>query len=327
MTMRLPNFEYLTPTTVDAALKMLADPERSTTIVGGGTDLFPKMKRHQTTPTTLVSLSDIAAIRGIRVDDGTCIIGASTLLSDIETSTEVPPVLAAAAGQVASPQIRNAATIGGNLCLDTRCDYIDMPETWREARGHCMKDGGEICWVAPRSNRCWAVSSSDLAPVVIALGGSVRLASARGERLVPAEDLYRNDGIDPHTQEADELLIEIVLPRDDARATYRKLRRRGAIDFPVLGVAAVARFDDAGVCLDARLVLGAVASAPFRATDAEQFIEGQRLSDDVIEEAARLAGQLVRPQNNTDFGSRYRKWMASVFVSRALHDLKAAQEE
>jgi len=322
MTMRLPDFEYLTPATVSSAVEILADPNRSSTIVGGGTDLFPKMKRHQTTPTTLVSLSDIVRIRGIRVDAGTCVIGASTLLSDIETSADVPPVLAAAAGKVASPQIRNAATIGGNLCLDTRCDYIDMPETWREASGHCLKDGGETCWVAPRSNRCWAVSSSDLAPVVIALGGSVRLASVRGERMIPAEDLYSNDGITFQTREADEILIEIVLPLDDTQGSYHKLRRRGAIDFPILGVAAVARFDDTGVCLNPRLVLGAVASAPLQANEAEQFIEGKQLKDDVIEEAARLAGRPVRPQNNTDFGSRYRKWMTSVYVSRALHDLE-----
>lgn len=328
MNMPLPVFDYLTPATVEEAVRLLADPERHATLIGGGTDLFPNMKRRQVAPATLISLSDIPELRGIRLDDqGSCIVGASTLVSEVEGSSTVPPVLAAAAGKVASPQIRNTATVGGNLCLDTRCNYIDMPELWREASGACMKEGGEVCWVAPRGNRCWAVSSSDLAPVVIALEGSVRLASTRGERVIPAEDLYQNDGIAYQTKTADEILVDLTLPAEPVYATYRKLRRRGAIDFPILGVAAAARFDEDGTCVSPRLVIGAVAPAPFRATEAEQYLVGRRLTDEAIEEAARLASVPVRPQDNTDTGSRYRKWMASVFVGRALHDLKTAQEE
>jgi 4-hydroxybenzoyl-CoA reductase subunit beta len=325
MTMQLPAFEYLTPSTLEEATRLIADP--SVAIVGGGTDLFPKMKRRQLMPATLVALSGIDALQGIRIDDGGCVIGASTLLSQVEASTVVPPVMAAAAAEIASPQIRNTATVGGNLCLDTRCNYIDMPEGWREASGHCLKDGGEVCWVAPRGDRCWAVSSSDLAPVAIALEGSVRLVSRSGDRLIPVEDLYRNDGIDYQTREADEILVELVLPAGDVRATYRKLRRRGSIDFPILGVAAAARFDDAGTCLAARIVLGAVASAPRRATEAERFIVGRRLTDEVIEEASQLATRPVRPQDNTDLGSRYRKWMIAVYVARALGDLVSEREE
>lgn len=321
MTMQLPTFDYLTPATLDDAARLLADRGPSAMLIGGGTDLLPKMKRRQAMPTTLVSLSEIPAMKGIRIDRGHCMIGASTLIRDVQASAVVPRVLATAAAEIASPQIRNTATIGGNLCLDTRCNYIDMPIGWRKANGHCMKDGGDVCWVAPRSNRCWAVSSSDLAPVTIALEGSVRLMSVRGERLVPLEDLYANDGIAYQAKAADEILVELVLPPETGVATYRKLRRRGSIDFPILGVAAAARFDDAGACLAVRLVLGAVASAPLRATAAEQFLVGRRFTDEVIEEAARLAADPVRPQDNTDLGSRYRKWMASVYVGRALRDL------
>ncbi len=322
MTMQLPVFEYLSPTTLDEAVQLIADPGRAATIIAGGTDLVPKMKRRQMTPATLVSLSEIAALEGIRVDDnGNCIIGASTILRDVVASTLVPRVLAAAVGEVASPQIRNTATIGGNLCLDTRCNYVDMPAGWRNASGHCMKDGGEVCWVAPRSNRCWAINSSDLAPVAIALEASVRLASVRGNRLIPVEDLYRNDGINYHTKAADEILVELVLPPSNARATYLKLRRRGSIDYPLLGVAAAARFDDVGTCISARVVMGAVASAPLRATAAEEYIAGRQLTEEVIEEAARLATQPARPQDNTDLGSRYRKWMIAVYVARALREL------
>ena len=320
MTMRLPAFELLTPTTLEDATAMLADP--TTTIIGGGTDLLPKMKRRQATPDTLISLSAITELSGIRIDEeGRCVIGSSTILEQVVTSPLVPPALASAAGEIASPQIRNTATIGGNLCLDTRCNYIDMPELWRQASGHCMKDGGEICWVAPQGDRCWAINSSDLAPVAIALDGSVRLARRNSDRLIALGDLYQNDGIAFQTMADDEILVELVLPPFDGRATYRKLRRRDSIDFPLVGVAAAARFDESETCTEARVVIGAVASAPMRATEAEQFIVGRTLTDDVIEEAARLASGPVRTQDNTDTGSRYRKWMTSVYVTRALRDL------
>jgi len=320
MTMRLPPFDLVTPATLHEAAALVSDP--SVSIVGGGTDLFPKMKRRQTTPVTLVSLSAIEALRGIRIDDdGNCVVGSGTTLAELAESALVPPVLASAAREIASPQIRNTATVGGNLCLDTRCNYIDMPELWREASGHCLKDGGEICWVAPRSDHCWAISSSDLAPVAIAMGASVRLADATGDRMIPIENFYQNDGIDYVTKEPGEILVELVVPAFAGRATYLKLRRRGSIDFPLIGVAAAASFDETAACLDARLVVGAVASAPLRATEAEDFLVGREFTDEVIEEAARLASGPVRPQDNTDTGSRYRKWMTPVFVTRALKEL------
>jgi 4-hydroxybenzoyl-CoA reductase subunit beta len=320
MSMQLPPFDYLTPTTIEDAAGLLADT--AAVLVGGGTDLFPKMKRRQMTPPTLVSLSKVPELRGVYCDDGgSCIIGASTTLKEIETSPLTPPMLASAAREIASPQIRNTGTVGGNLCLDTRCNYIDMPELWREASGHCLKDGGDTCWVAPRSNHCWAISSSDLAPAAIALDASVRLVSSHGNRSIRVEDLYNNDGIAYQTKSADEILVELVVPPFDGESTYRKLRRRGSIDFPLVSVAATARFDDDDACTAARIVIGAVASAPIRAIDAEQFLVGKRLNEETIEEAAQLASQPVRPQDNTDTGSRYRKWMTPVYVSRALRDL------
>jgi 4-hydroxybenzoyl-CoA reductase subunit beta len=320
MSMHLPVFEYLTPTTIEDAASLLADP--AAVLVGGGTDLFPKMKRRQMTPPTLVSLSKVAALQGVRSDDsGSCIIGASTTLREVEASQLTPPMVASAAREIASPQIRNTGTVGGNLCLDTRCNYIDMPELWREASGHCLKDGGDTCWVAPRSDHCWAISSSDLAPAAIALDASVRLVSGRGNRSMRVEDLYNNDGIAYQTKSADEIVVELVVPPFDGESTYRKLRRRGSIDFPLVSVAATARFDDDDACIAARIVIGAVASAPIRAVEAERFLVGKRLNDETIEEAAQLASQPVRPQDNTDTGSRYRKWMTPVYVSRALRDL------
>ena len=325
MTGELPPFDHHRPDTLGEAIRILEELGSEVMVLAGGTDLLPSMKRRQVTPSTLVSLAGLEELRGIRIEeDGTAIIGASTRLSELERSSGLPSALVVAAASVASPQIRNSATVGGNLCLDTRCNYMDMPLLWRQASGPCLKEDGDVCWVAPRSDRCWAISSSDLAPVTIALRASVRLIGSRGERILPVEDLWLNDGIDYLAKQPDEIVVELIVPPvGDRKATYRKLRRRGSIDFPILGVAASLRLDDAGTCQDVRIVVGAVAPAPIRATEAEQFLTGNALTDEIIEETARLAARIVRPQDNTDLGSRYRKWMASVQIERALRDLEA----
>ena len=326
MTLRLPPFEYLAPATLEEAVAILSDPERRATIIAGGTDLVPKMKRGQTTPTTLVSLAAVDRMNGIRVDgDGNCVIGASTTLHEIAESPLVPGVVSDAARAVASPQIRNTATIGGNLCLDTRCNYIDQTDAWRQASGYCLKDGGDTCWVAPRGDICWAISSTDLAPVALALGGAIRLASGRAERMVSVEDFYLNDGMDHLSKQPDEILVELVLPARVGRAAYEKLRRRGAIDFPLLGVAAAIELDDGGTVISARIAIGGIASAPLRATLAEKHIVGRKLTGEVIKEAAKLGAHPFRPQDNTDTGSRYRKWMVPVFIAKAIES--CSQEE
>ncbi|MDH3300684.1 MAG: FAD binding domain-containing protein [Acidimicrobiia bacterium] len=323
MTMSLPAFDYREPETLDEAARMLDEIGPTAVVLAGGTDLVPSMKRRQITPGTVVSLAALDILRGIRIgDDGTVAVGAGTLLSELERSSVVPSALAVAAGAVASPQIRNVATVGGNLCLDTRCNYIDMPELWREASGPCLKEGGDVCWVAPRSDRCWAICSSDLAPAAIALDASVHLVSSRGERSIPVADLWTGDGSDHLTKDPGEILTELrIPPAPGRRATYHKLRRRQSIDFPLLGVAASLTIRESGAIGDVRIVFGAVAPAPLRATDAELLVEGGTLSPDSIDEAARVAARIVRPLDNTDLGSRYRKWMASVLVSRALHEL------
>jgi 4-hydroxybenzoyl-CoA reductase subunit beta len=330
MTTHLPPFGYLRPSTIEEAARTLAELGSSAVLLGGGTDLVPNLKRRQISPSTVVSLGAIESLREIRIDDdGTAIIGASTKLSELARSSELPPAIVTAASLVASPQIRNSATVGGNLCLDTRCNYIDMPELWRQASGPCMKEGGDVCWVAPKSNRCWAICSSDLVPVCIALEASVRLFSSRGERVLPVEELWRNesDGIEYLTKQPDEIITELIIPpASDHRATYQKLRRRGSIDFPILGVAAALRLDEADYCRDVRIVLGAIAPAPLRPTEAEQYLEGGPLTDERIEEASELAGKIVRPQDNADLGSRYRKWMASVHVRRALQELASREQ-
>jgi 4-hydroxybenzoyl-CoA reductase subunit beta len=320
----LPAFEYQAPRTIGNACGLLADFGPTAMVVAGGTDLFPKVKRRQMQPKVVVDLSRIEGLSGIRNGgDGAVVIGALTSLRQIVEAKATLPTLAATAAQVASPQIRNAATIGGNLCVDTRCSYFDQSGEWRLASGNCLKDGGDACTVAPRGERCWAVSSSDLAPVVVALDATVVLVSARGEREVSATDLYNDDGIAYLTKLPDEIMTEIRIPlRDGRRSAYSKLRRRGAIDFPILGTAAAVQLDEEGVCSEARIVIGAVASAPFRVAEAEELLVGSRLTGEVIEETAAAAARPVRPQANADLGSRYRKWMASVYMARTLRSLQ-----
>jgi len=320
--MRLPPFTYLAPRTVDEAVKALSDHGPTAMLVAGGTDLYPNMKRRQFEPSVLVGLGAVAELRGVRgsARDGFT-IGAATTLSTLARHPDIGrhyPALATAAGLVSSPQLRNMGTIGGNLCVDTRCNYYNQSFAWRKSIGFCMKKDGDICLVAPSSPRCWAVSSSDTAPVAWALGAKVRLVGPTGERVIPADALYRDDGIQYLTRQPNEILTDLILPPPDGvRSAYLKLRRRGSFDFPVLGVAVSARLDGE-IVREARIVLGAVASQPREATKAGAALAGQRLTPETIETVAGLAAGPSRPLDNTDFTHPYRKKMTRVFVARAL---------
>jgi 4-hydroxybenzoyl-CoA reductase subunit beta len=217
-------------------------------------------------------------------------------------------------------------TLGGNLCLDTRCNYYNQGYEWRKAIDFCMKKDGAICWVAPSSPRCWAVSSSDVAPVMVAIGAEYVLLGPQGERLVPAARFYHNDGINYLTKQADEILAAVRLPAPDGwDAVYHKLRRRGSFDFPVLGVAAWVKWDGSKVA-DARIVLGGVASYPQDVPEAGAALKGTALSDDAIVAAAEAAYRPSKPMDNTDFDLSWRKQMTQVYVKRALEELRTRHQ-
>jgi 4-hydroxybenzoyl-CoA reductase subunit beta len=283
------------------------------------------MKRRQFEPTVLVGLGGIRELRGVTGSAAAGLrIGAMTTLTEVARHPLVAehyPALAMAAGLVSSPQLRNSGTIGGNVCVDTRCNYYNQTYQWRKAIGFCMKKDGDVCLVAPGSPRCWAVSSSDTAPALWSLGASVRLVGPAGERTMPISSLYRDDGIHYLDKRPDEILAEVVVPpADGGRSTYLKLRRRGSFDFPVLGVAAAVRIDG-GTVREARIVLGAVASRPREATQATAALVGQPLTPDLIARAADLAAGPAKPLDNTDHAHFYRKKMTRVFVARALRQL------
>src|SRR5712692_6911089 len=230
--MRLPWFEYRSPATLSEAARILAAEGPAAVLIAGGTDLLPNMKRRQMAPKMLISLKKITQLR-----QNGATLGAGLTLSEVVKKKELPAALRQAAGQVATVHLRNMCTLGGNLCLDTRCNYYNQNYEWRKAIDFCLKKDGDICWVATASKRCVAMSSTDCAPALMALGASVRLVSTQSERDVALADLYRNDGIDYLTRRPDEILTEVKLPASEGwRSSYWKLRRRGAFDFPVLGV-------------------------------------------------------------------------------------------
>jgi len=322
--MRLPPFRYVAPKTAREAAQILADHGPEAMAVAGGTDLFPNMKRRQFEPKVLVGLRGIREACGITVDGGLR-LGALATLREVSEHVGIVkrwPAIAQAAGLVSSPPLRNAGTIGGNLCVDTRCNYYNQSEFWRSSIGYCMKKDGEICLVAPGSNICWALSSSDTAPVMISLDAEVTLAGPEGERRISVGALYGNDGIDYLAKRPEEVLTEIHVPdRSSWFMTYRKVRRRGSIDFPILGVAVAVRLGGAGIIEEARIVLGAVHVAPVQATEACEFLRGKVLDRGTIEMAAGIAYKPAKPLDNADLSYAWRKRMARVEVARALGEL------
>jgi 4-hydroxybenzoyl-CoA reductase subunit beta len=294
-------------------------------LLAGGTDLLPNMKRRQQVPSTVIGLRGVRELHALH-RDGALTIGAMTTLTAITRDERLRaecPGLWQAAAQVATPPLRNMATIGGNLCLDTRCTYYDQSLEWRQAINFCMKKDGDICWVATSSPKCLAVSSTDTAPMLQALGARVRLVSAAGERAIDVADLFNNDGMAYLTRRPDEILADVTIPNQTGwRSAYWKLRRRGSFDFPVASVAVSAKIDPAGVVDDIRIVLGAVASRPLAVLSAEALVRGQALTDAIIAAAADAAFPIGKPMDNTDYELVWRKKMIRPLVTYALREVR-----
>jgi len=322
--MRLPWFEFRSPSTVGEAAKLLAAEGPNAMVIAGGTDLLPNMKRRHQTPGTLVSLARIESLKKV-VNGSGAALGAGLTLNEVVASSMVREKYAGlyqAAAQVATVHLRNMGTIGGNLCLDTRCNYYNQNYEWRKAIDFCLKKDGETCWVATASKRCVATSSTDCAPALISLGASARLVSAKGEREVALVDLYKNDGIDYLARHPDEILTEVKLPSPQGwKSCYWKLRRRGAFDFPVLGVAAAVKIARDGTVEAARIVLGAVSSRPLL-TKGGELLVGRKLSDEAIAEAGVKVASAAKPLDNTDLDLYWRKGVVPEFVGYALRELR-----
>jgi 4-hydroxybenzoyl-CoA reductase subunit beta len=284
------------------------------------------MKRKHQEPDVVISLGSIEGLNAIAESaERGAVVGAMVTLTDLAAHSDIQRnyrALAKAARLVSTPPLRNMGTFGGNLCLDTRCNYYNQSYEWRKAIDFCMKKDGDVCWVAPSSKRCWAVNSSDTAPVAVALGAELILVGPEGKRVISAGKFYRNDGIEYLAKRPDELLKEVQLPAPDGwDATYWKLRRRGSFDFPVLGVAVWVKWDGDAVA-DARVVLGAVASHPMEVVESAEAIIGTQLEDTAVSAAAEAAFRPSKPMDNTDFGLAWRKEMTRNYVSGALKELR-----
>ncbi len=293
--------------------------------IAGGTDLVPNLKRRQFEVSTLISLNALpkgAAVSGDAASGLEIRAGATLDELAAHPALEGPyRALAQACALVSTPQVRVMGTLGGNLLVDPRCNYYNQTYSWRKAVGFCMKKDGQICLVARSSPRCWAVSSSDSAPVALALNAQVMLHGAEGTRRIPAAGLYKDDGIDYTTKRRDDVITAIHLPSVNGKMTsaYWKLRRRPSFDFPILGVAVAITWDD-GVVSEARGALGAVGSHPVDITPFLKPLNGQRPDDDLVAQVAEAADKPSRPLDNTDLSHYWRKRMTKVYIERALRD-------
>ncbi len=339
--MSLPQFKLLRPRTLQEAIGHLArhcgpsvqtiqEGSSEIRIVAGGTDLIPSMRQKLFEPQYVLDIRHIGELKGIREQQGSGVeIGALTSLTTIEHSDLLRrryPVLTEAAATVASPLLRNMGTIGGNICLDTRCLWYNQSLTWRKGCGFCIKKDGDLCHVAPGGTKCWAAFSGDTPPALLCLNAEIEIASASGLRRVPLSNFYTNDGVAYRNLQPNELVTRVFLPESSAgyRGVYRKLRVRGSIDYPLAGVAVIMKRSN-GHIANARLAITAVNPAPLLVKGATELLTGKVLDEALAEAVGDLAAKTAKPLTTSALTPEYRREMIRVFAKRAV--LQAANEQ
>ena len=321
--MSLPQFKLLRPRTLEEAVELLARHGQSLRILAGGTDLIPSMRQKLFEPDYVLDIRHIAGLKGIRPLPGQGVeIGALTPLSVIERSSFLRqhyPVLTEAAATVASPVLRNMGTIGGNICLDTRCLWYNQSLTWRKGCGFCIKKDGDLCHVAPGGTKCWAVFSGDTPPALLCLNADVEIAGPSGTRRIPLPEFYTGIGDNYRKLAPNELLTRVFLPEASAdyRGIYRKLRIRGSIDYPLAGVAVVMKRSNGHVS-EARLAITAVNPAPMLVTKAGSLLAGKVVDEALAEAVGDLAARVAKPLTTSALTPEYRREMIRVFTKRAV---------
>lgn len=326
--LRLPPFQYHRPRTVEEAVSLLGEHSGDVMPVAGGTDLIPNMKHRLFEPGHLVALRGIADMKGVREDDGHLRIGAAETLTAVASSPAIRArfaALADAAAHVAGPQLRNMGTLGGNLCLDTRCTYYNQTEFWRQALGYCLKKDGTLCHVTKVGTKCVAAHSADTPPVLMLLGAVAVLVGPEGRREVPVRDFFLADGIVNTRRQPGELVTELRIPFGAAtrRTAYAKLRQRKSIDFPLLTVAVSADLEPDGTVRSVEGVVTALGSRPRELTGWNDIAVGRHLDDEVMAELAERAHRQCHPLENIIVDPEWRRAMVPVYVRRALEQVKA----
>ena len=323
--MSLPDFQLLRPRTLEEAIGLLAKSPGDLKIIAGGTDVLPSMKQKLFTPTHVLDLRGVTELQGISQDSrGGVVIGALTPLSVIEHSSLIRrdfSVLYEAARTVASPVIRNMATLGGNICLDTRCLWYNQSLLWRKSCGFCLKKDGDLCHVAPGGKFCWATFSGDTPPALLCLDAELEIAGPAGVKRIALRDFYVNDGIVRHQLASDEIITRVFLPSSAAgwRGSYQKLRVRGSIDYPLAGVAVALKLDrNSGQVSDARVAITAVNPAPLLVKNPDSLIVGSLSTVDAAEKIGDLAARTAKPLTTSALTPEYRREMVRVFAKRAV---------
>ncbi len=322
--MRLPRFEYFEPRTIEEACALLLKTDAK--ILAGGTELLVHMKQRTLSPEALVNIKSIPGLRLIEeTTDGGLSIGAATPLRVVATSPLVRGrfgLLAQAATAVGKPRIPEMATIGGNVCLDSRCFYFNQSRLWKQAVPRCYKDGGDVCHVVKGSDRCNALFVADTVPALIALGAEVTIVGADGEKQTALEDFYTKDGARVNLLQPGQLLTHVKLPAPPPAnwgGVYLKHSLREAIDFAVVGVGVTLTWEpENGRCRDVRMVLGAVATGPLRAMEAEVTLRNQAIDADLLAAAARIAVKEARPLTHLGVSATHKRRLIETLTRRAL---------
>ncbi len=322
----LPEFTLHRPATLAEAAAVLAS-EPGARLVAGGTDLLPNLRRGLERPAMLIDVSRVAGYAGVEeLPDGSVLLGGGTTLATLANDQRIAarlPALAQAANAAAAPTHRSAATLGGNLCQDTRCVFYNQSEWWRASNNYCLKRGGDTCHVAPQGNRCHAAFSGDLAPVLLALTAQVELQSPSGSRWLPLQDLYRDDGAAHLTLERGELLARVRVPAaaPGLRNGYRKARVRQAIDFPLAAVG-IAVVLEQGLVKSLAVGLSGTNSHPLLLQGTGD-LAGQVVDDELLRKLGKLVAQQVSPMRSTVTPSNYRRQVAATLTQRLLRELAA----
>jgi 4-hydroxybenzoyl-CoA reductase subunit beta len=319
----LPQFRLFRPRAVDEAIASLARYGGHIRVLAGGTDLIPSMRQKLFEPQYVLDLRAIAELSGVRPQaSGAVEIGALTALSAIERSAYLRqhyPVLTEAASTVASPVLRNMGTIGGNICLDTRCLWYNQSLTWRKGCGFCIKKDGNLCHVAPGGTKCWAAFSADTPPALLCLNAEIEIAGPNGTRRFPLREFYTGDGENYRRLLPNELVTRVFLPAESAdyRGVYRKLRVRGSIDYPLAGVAVVMKRSNGHVA-DARIAMTAVNPAPVLVQRAGEMLIGKTVDETLAEAVGDVAARTAKPLTTSALTPEYRREMIRVFTKRAV---------
>ena len=324
MTMTITQFRIERPRDIAGALAARLNHENSS-YLAGGTDLLVNLRHGINAHKLLIDLSGIEELTGIDGTGDGLRIGSAVTITALAKAPLAEPyrAITQAACAIAGPGHRVLATVGGNLCLDTRCVYYNQSEWWRQANGYCLKRRGDICHVAPQGERCHAAFTGDLAPALMVLGAQVEIAGAQGRRRIPLADLYREDGRDHLTLAAGEIVVALHLPAQTLRSAYRKVRLRGAIDYPLAGVA-VALAVKNGKLAALKVGLTGTNSRPLLLTGTDALC-GKPLGDEQLQAVNRLVQKQVQPMRTTMASANYRRLAAAALAQRMVAELAATE--